>query len=140
MNARDGEGTEFSHDTKSKIELFFKRFSHQTALGTYTLAIDMIAKFTPRESQAILYFSSRVPRTSTEEQLHTSIDIESKLTPRESQANISLRECPARALKNNYALVIDVIAKLTPCQSQAILYLSSRVPRTSIEEHLRTRS
>ena len=140
MNARDGEGTEFSHDTKSKIELFFKRFSHQTALGTYTLAIDMIAKFTPRESQAILYFSSRVPRTSTEEQLHTSIDIESKLTPRESQANISLRECPARALKNNYALVIDVIAKLTPCQSQAILYLSSQVPRTSIEEHLRTRS
>ena len=112
VNARDCEGTEFSHDTKNKIELFSKD-SHQfciciTKTNTYTFAIDMISRFTPRVSP--------------------------------QRFCVSLRECHTRAPKNNYALTADIDSKLTPRESSAILYLSSRVPRTSTEEQLRTRN
>ena len=57
-------------------------------------------------------------------------------------SGVSLCECPAQAPKNNYAYAhaVDMTSKLTPRESSAILYLSSRVPRTSTEEQLHTRS
>ena len=114
--------------------------------NNYALAADIDSKLTPRESSVILYFSSRVPRTSTEHRITTThthtqlIWLQNWRLVSPLLFCISLRECPTRAPKNNYALAIGINSKLTPRETQAILYLSSRVPRTSTEYQLRTRT